>query len=215
MTAWRVEHLAGDVSAFHARPLGSDRSATFFSALAPTLVLGSSQRTESVDSDAAMRLGVDVARRRSGGGGVLLWPDEHVWLDLEIPAADALWNDDVVRASWWVGELWQAALAAYAPLATVHRGRMLPTPWSSAVCFAGVGPGELLIGDAKLVGISQRRTRAAARFQTVVHLRWRPDVVAALVANGPTTEGLAELVATCPASTADLTARLIEALNQL
>jgi lipoate-protein ligase A len=213
MPSWRIEHLAGDVSAFHARPLGDVRSATFFRTRAPTLVLGSSQRAESVDDEAARRLGVAVARRRSGGGGVLLWPDEQVWVDLEIPASDALWSDDVGRAMWWVGELWQNALAGFAPLATVHRGRLLRTPWSPDVCFAGVGPGELLLGNAKLVGISQRRTRDAARFQTMVHLRWRPDVAAALVANGPTVEALSSLVATCGAPAPDITTRLIAALN--
>lgn len=215
MPSWHVVHLAGNVSTFHARPLSGERSATFFRAQQPTLVLGSSQRADSVDDEATRRLGVEVARRRSGGGGVLLWPDEHVWLDLEIPRSDPLWNDDVGRAMWWVGELWQRALAELAPLATVHRGRLLPTPWSPDVCFAGVGPGELLLGDAKLVGISQRRTRGAARFQTMIHLRWRPDVVAALVANGPAVEALAPLVATCPAPAADITARLTAALNHL
>ncbi len=160
-------------------------------------------------------MGVKVVRRRSGGGGVLLWPDEQVWLDLEVPVADALWIDDVGRSMWWVGELWLAALAGIAPLAMVHRGRLLRTPWSSDVCFAGVGPGELMVGDAKLVGISQRRTRDAARFQTLVHLRWRPDAVAALVADGPTVEALAPLVATCPAPAADITTGLIAALNHL
>jgi lipoate-protein ligase A len=213
--SWRVEHLADDVGVFHARPLGAQRSATFFMAQTPTLVLGSSQRAESVDTAVAKRLGIDVARRRSGGGGVLLWPGEHVWLDLEIPASDALWDDDVGRAMWWVGELWQTALSAFAPLATVHRGRLQRTPWSADVCFAGAGPGELLLGQAKLVGISQRRTRSAARFQTMVHLRWRPDVVAALVADSPAVEALAPLVATCAASAEEITARLIEGLSRL
>ena len=215
MPSWHVEHLAGDVSAFHARPLSKERSATFFRTEAPTLVLGSSQPVESVDHEAARRLGVAVARRRSGGGGVLLWPGEQVWLDLEVPASDSLWSDDVGRAMWWVGDLWQSALAAFVSRAAVHRGRLLSTPWSPDVCFAGVGPGEVLVGDAKLVGISQRRTREAARFQTMVHLRWRPDVVAALVADGPTVEALAPLVATCPSPAADITAALAAALHRL
>ena len=216
---WPTEHRAGDVGAFHARPLGEHRSATFFDVRFPTLVLGSSQRAESVDIEAAGRHGVDIARRRSGGGGVLLWPGEHLWLDLEIPASDSLWSDDIGRAMWWVGEVWQQALTSLAPDATVHRGGLQRTKWSAAVCFAGVGPGEVLVGSAKLVGISQRRTRHAARFQTMVHLHWRPDVNAALVAgppaSRPATDDLAPLVATCP-STADLiTNQLITALNQL
>ncbi len=216
MPDWRIEHLADDdVGAFHARPLGDQRSATFFQVRSPTLVAGSSQRDESIDADAAARLGIDVVRRRSGGGGVLLLPGEHVWLDLEIPASDALWNDDVGRATWWVGELWRAALAPFAPLATVHTGRMQRTRWSEDICFAGVGPGEVLVGDAKLVGISQRRTRLAARFQTMVHLRWRPEEVVALVAVTPPAEAVAPLVATCSASVDEVKSRLLQELHHL
>ena len=219
MRTWSTEHRAGDVGEFHARPLGDQRSATFFEVRFPTLVLGSSQSAESVDIEAAGRHGVDIARRRSGGGGVLLWPGEHLWLDLEIPASDELWSDDVGRAMWWVGDLWQMALTPFVPETTVHRGRLQRTQWSSAVCFAGVGPGEVLVGGAKLVGVSQRRTRHAARFQTMVHGRWRPDVNAALVAGPPATrpatEDLAPLVATCTAPAETITSRLVEALNQL
>ena len=43
------------------------------------------------------------------------------------------------------------------------------------VCFAGVGTGEVSVGDRKLVGLSQRRTRTGARFQCLVHLAWEPD----------------------------------------
>ena len=152
-------------------------------------------------------------RRRSGGGGVLLWPDEHVWLDLEIPSSDVLWHDDIGRATWWVGDVWRAALASFASLATVHLGRMQRTRWSDDICFAGVGPGEVLVGDAKLVGISQRRTRLAARFQTMVHLRWRPDVVAELVAGAPPADVVGSLVATCEVPAEAIVSQLIAALT--
>jgi hypothetical protein len=46
---------------------------------------------------------------------------------------------------------------------------------SDVVCFAGLGPGEVTRYGAKVVGISQRRTRHAARFQCAVLARW--DVV--------------------------------------
>ena len=219
MLAWRIQHSSGDVGEFHARDLSSDeRVATFFRAESPALVLGSSQRDESVDVDAAARHGVSVVRRRSGGGGVLLWPHEFVWLDLEIPASDELWCDDIGRSMWWVGELWRTALSELEPLATVYQGRMMRTRWSADVCFAGTGPGEVLVGDAKLVGISQRRTRLAARFQTMVHLRWRPDVVASLVARRPSVEPpsvdeLAPLVKACVASDVDITALVTAALH--
>ncbi len=213
-TAWRIHAVAGDVGEFHARPLPDDgRVATFFRAQAPTLVLGSSQREESVDFDAAVRQGIDVVRRRSGGGGVLLWPDEFVWLDLEIPSTDELWCDDVGKAMWWVGALWRTALADLSPVSAVHRGRMVRSRWSSDVCFAGTGPGEVTVGESKLVGVSQRRTRSAARFQTMVHLRWRPDVVASLVAQSPSAQELAPLVRTCSASADDIRGRLTDVLR--
>jgi lipoate-protein ligase A len=216
MPSWQIEHLTGDVAEFHARALPADaRRATFFRAESATLVLGSSQRLESVDSHAAARQGIDVVRRRSGGGGVLLLPGEFVWFDLVIPATDPLWSDDIGRSMWWVGELWRAALATFEPLATVHRGPMLRTQWSPDVCFAGIGPGEVLRAGAKLVGISQRRTRQAARFQTMIHLRWRPDVVASLVAGSSSVTEFASLVATCSAAVDDITGELTAALTQL
>ncbi len=216
MPSWRIQHHAGDVGAFHARDIPVDhRTATFFRADSPTLVLGSSQRHESVDDEAARQLGVDVVRRRSGGGGVLLWPDEFVWLDLEIPAGDALWSNDIGHSMWWVGELWRAALADSEPRATVYQGRMQRTRWSSDVCFAGTGPGEVLVDSAKLVGISQRRTRQAARFQTMAHLRWRPEVVASLVADKPPLADLIPIVKTAAASADDIMAALTAALHRL
>ncbi len=52
---------------------------------------------------------------------------------------------------------------------------------SGRACFAGLGPGEVTIGGRKAVGISQRRTRAGARFQCVAYERWDPGPLAALL----------------------------------
>lgn len=145
----------------------------------------------------------------------MLWPDEFVWLDLEIPATDALWSNDIGHSMWWVGEFWRAALADSEPRAAVYRGRMQRTRWSADVCFAGTGPGEVMVGTAKLVGISQRRTREAARFQSMVHLRWRPEVVASLVADKPPIVDLVPVVRTAAASADHIVAGLTAALHQL
>jgi lipoate---protein ligase len=213
MPPWRVEHVVADAGAFHvAPPSATDRSATFVEVVAPTLVLGSSQSERTVCGDAAAAQGVSVVRRRSGGGGVLLLPGEFVWLDLVIPSGDPLWNDDIGRSMWWVGELWREALGDSAPRAIVHDGPLRRSRWSADVCFAGVGPGEVTIGEAKLVGISQRRTRDYARFQSMLHLQWRPDVVASLVAAGPTADELAPLVTTCAASASAVTTTVAAAL---
>lgn len=179
---WAIEHVHGDAGAFHAADPIARRSATFHTVSSPTLVLGSAQPDGDVDHRVAGALGVEVVRRRSGGGAVLLLPGEFVWLDLVIPAGDPLWLDDVGQAMVWVGDLWQRALATVDAAGEVHRGGLLATTWSRQVCFAGVGTGEVMAGPSKLVGISQRRTRTWARFQSMCHLQWRPEIAAALVA---------------------------------
>ena len=179
---WRLGYSHGDAGAFHSGDPAAQRSATFHTVDRPTLVLGSAQPDTDVDQRVAGALGVDVVRRRSGGGAVLLWPGEFVWLDLVLPAGDPLWLDDVGRAMEWVGDLWQSALADLGVAGQVHRGALVANDWSRQVCFAGTGTGEVLHGAAKLAGVSQRRTRSWARFQSMCHLRWRPEIVAALVA---------------------------------
>jgi lipoate-protein ligase A len=132
----------------------------------PALVLGSTQDDQIVDVAACERLGVDIVRRRSGGGAVLLDPGAVVWVDVILPAGAPGWADDVHAPMVWLGEHLAAAFeSAGLAGAVVHRGGLVSTEWSRLVCFDGVGPGELTVGDAKLVGISQRRTRSAARLQ--------------------------------------------------
>lgn len=125
-----------------------------------------------VARDAAAEAHVEVVRRRSGGGAVLLRPGASLWVDLVVPAGDVLWDDDVVRAATWVGRAWAAALDRQGVSASVHEGRLAAGPWGEVVCFAGVGPGEVLVDGRKVVGLSQRRTRGGARFQCVVEPTW-------------------------------------------
>ena len=141
----------------HARPLVGERTLTWCDVDGPSLVLGSAQRDEVVAGT-----GLDVVRRRSGGGAVLLVPGQAVWADVTIPAGDPLWETDVGRAFWWLGDVWAAALGSLGVDAVVHRGPLVKSRWSQQVCFAGLGSGEVTVGGRKVVGISQRRTRAAA-----------------------------------------------------
>jgi lipoate-protein ligase A len=146
-------------------------------------VLGSAQRDEVVDAAACAAAGVDVVRRRSGGGVVLLVPGESLWLDVVVPRDDPRWDDDVARAMWWLGEVWCEALGTLGVTgAEVHRGGLVHTPWSRLVCFDGIGSGEVVVGERKAVGISQRRTRDWLRLQSSVHLAWRPELLVSLLA---------------------------------
>jgi lipoate-protein ligase A len=159
-----------------------ERQARVLTVERPALVLGSGQRDSDVDLESAAAAGVDIARRRSGGGAVLVEPGAVIWVDLVIPAGDPLWQPDVGQATWWVGATWASALeAAVGIQAEVWRGGMQRSPWSARVCFAGLGPGEVCIDGKKTVGISQRRTRAAALFQTAALLRWDPGALLSLL----------------------------------
>lgn len=215
LTDWRVVRSLGDAGAFHASVPDSVRSATFHTVEHPTYVLGSAQDESTVDTRVAVALGAEVVRRRSGGGGVLLVPGEYVWLDLVIPAGDPLWSDDVAAAMRWAGAVWSAALATGGVAVELHAGPMVRSPWSPVVCFAGLGTGELTLpgGGAKVVGISQRRTKDWARVQTMCHLRWRPEWVAALMcAPRPAVSEVARWAAPVAMTAAQLEAALIAQL---
>ena len=170
-------------------PDGRHRLAEWYEVATSALVLGSAQRDDVVDAQACVTAGIDVVRRRSGGGVVLLVPGESLWLDVVVPRSDPLWHDDVAAAMWWLGDVWCEAFAACGIVgATVHRGALLHTPWSRLVCFDGTGAGEVLVGERKAVGISQRRTRDWLRLQSSVHLVWRPELLVSLLSPPAPTE---------------------------
>lgn len=152
----------------------------------PALVLGSTQKADSVDLGRLAAEAIDLARRRSGGGAVLLEPEGSAWVDVLVPRDDPRWVDDIGRSFAWLGEAWVAALADLGVGdARVHAGALECGRFGKQVCFAGIGPGEVTVDGRKLIGLSQRRTRAGARFQCVVHRVWHPGAYAALVGVEP------------------------------
>lgn len=166
----------------------------------PALVVGSAQSMDGIDVSYCSAHGVDVARRRSGGGAVFVHPDSTLWIDVVVPRGDQLWLDDVGRSMIWLGEAWVGALVEWGVSdLEVHRGALARNDWSSLICFAAVGTGEVVDAHGhKVVGISQRRTRDAARFQCVVNFAWDVDQLAAmmpaLAADRPRLAGLAAVV---------------------
>jgi lipoate---protein ligase len=172
-----------DVEQFRAEPR---RLAVARDVAGPTLVLGSTQPTDLVGRDAMRERGVQLARRRGGGGAVYLGPGEQLWLDAWIPRDDPLWMVDVSAAAEWVGAWWMEALAAIGPGPEqpgydVHAGRSVPGELGDLVCFAGRGPGEVFRGASKVVGLSQWRAREGALFSSCAYLRWDPVPMLALM----------------------------------
>jgi lipoate---protein ligase len=180
----RLIRERGSASEFHGRPLPEPirPEVWVFEVERPAVVLGSLQSLDMLDEAACAAAGVEIARRRSGGGVVLLEPGRIVWFDVIVPAPrlHAVGVGDDVRGSMiWLGEQVAAAAGELGiDHVDVHRG---PPVGARDICFAGIGPGEVVIDGRKLVGVSQRRTRAGSKFQCAVHMRWSPEELVPLL----------------------------------
>lgn len=199
--SWTREWRRGEAGALHARELPDPvvREVSVLSVRNRAVVLGSAQHLDDVDADAAAALRAEIVQRRGGGGAVWLAPGEQLWIDVVVPAGDALWESDVGRAFLWLGEVWEAALSDLGIRAMTHRRGLVRTLRSSSICFAGLGPGEVHVAGSKLVGMSQRRVRDASRFQCVVYQRFDPGPLVDLLVPDPHERPVAraELLATC------------------
>lgn len=185
---WPVAHLTGSAADFHQRDLPDPLVAElwWFDVQGPTVVLGSTQPDAVVDQSAAERGGVEVVRRRSGGGAVWLAPGAATWVDVLLPSSDHRWSVDVGRSAVWLGSIWAEVLAvAGVGDARVHEGPMVRGPRDGLVCFAGLAAGEVSVDGRKVVGIAQRRTRSGARLQCAVLHAWDADPLLAVLALTP------------------------------
>jgi lipoate-protein ligase A len=145
-------------------------------------VLGPSQTEDLVDTSRAEALGIEVCRRRSGGGIVLVDPATSVWIDIVVPAGRRGPTSEPTRLFRWVGGVWLRALRRLGVDGlAVHEGRLTDRDHARLLCFAGYGPGEVLQrtpgGPSKVVGLSQRRTRTAARVQGLLLTGWEPHLL--------------------------------------
>lgn len=155
-----------------AREPAPHRRLVFCEVTGKALVLGSTEPAEHADRAGVERLGAEIVRRASGGGAVFVAPRAQVWADAFVPADDPLLRDDVAESALWFGRAWAEAISRLSgrdvevtPPCRV-RGR-----WARWLCFSVLGPGEVSDGGVKLVGISQRRTRAGAWFHSMAPLR--------------------------------------------
>jgi len=172
---WQVHEWNGSARDFHNRDLPMSTALWFVRAQSPAIVLGSSQQENVIDVDGAHDVGFDVFKRRTGGGAVLV-DNTVLWVDVMLPREHPWWVDDVSASMLWLGQAWERVLSQFsAPQFVVHRGAMVRSVMSDAVCFVGRAPGEVCVNDKKIVGISQRRGREGARFQCAVYSHWSSD----------------------------------------
>ena len=153
-------------------------------------MIGSAQPASDFDARRLEVAGIELVRRRSGGGAVLVAPGAQVWLDVFVPNGDVLAEPDVARSFHWLGEVFAAALASVlGPSAeggeiAVNRGARQSTTWSRTLCYAGLGAGEVTVARRKVVGMSQRRERAGAWIHSMALLSDRGGALVELLA-GP------------------------------
>lgn len=147
-------------------PRDGRRRISWLRPVAPALILGSA----SPDPFGGIR--TDLVRRRSGGGLVWLDPETSAWVDVFVPAGDPLWHADISKAFHWLGRILATAFADVGLPASVHPGPYEAGPSDGLVCFASLGPGEVLVNGRKLIGISQRRSREGSRFQCIAYNRF-------------------------------------------
>ncbi len=173
-------------------------------AVAPAAItVGRAQRAQ-VDPGAAAREGLAVVPRLSGGGPVL-WDDDLIAIDIVIPAGHRLLPADVVSAYRWVGEAVASALGGLgipgARAVPPVEARAWPRGVAGAMCFGGLSPWEVVVGDRKVVGLSQVRRQAGGIIQVGVPMRLDAGRLARAV-GAPT--GAADDLAARTASLADL-----------
>lgn len=191
---WTVRSSSGSARRFHALdPDPTTGHEVWVHHLdRPAVVFGSTQVPGRFGGDGAMTDSTDtrieVCTRRSGGGLVVVRPDD-VWIDVVVPRRSALHSDDVGLAFRWFGQVWVEALRPIISDAGLDGPDLRlaePPPARRAsdrpfFCFADIGHGEVLHGDRKVVGISQRRTRTWTRLQSLLVVDWNPAEIDDLV----------------------------------
>jgi len=153
------------------------------------LVLGRAAGEPAADLDACARLGVEVVRRRSGGGPVL-WDGNLLGLDVWLPRGHRLAPDDVVETYRWLGEGLAAGLAELGaparvvPVAEARADRPGDDPAEVAAarsCFGALSPYEVVVDGRKVVGLAQVRRPSGALLQAGIALRFDARLLAELL----------------------------------
>ncbi len=175
-SAWRLRRFSGSAGELHELPMPerAGREVWEMRPSAAAVVLGSSQRLDLLNPS-TLNGGLEVVKRRSGGGVVFLHPGHLLWVDVILPGNDPLLLPDIGRSFEWLGRTWQRALGACGIDAEMHSGKPRLGAWGKLLCFAALSHGELRIGGAKILGLSQRRTLTCVRFQSGLLCRWEPE----------------------------------------
>ncbi|HEX2911947.1 MAG TPA: hypothetical protein VH186_14160 [Chloroflexia bacterium] len=156
----------------------------WYEANRPALILGAAQKPEIMDRAACRREGFEIYKRTSGGAAVLVGPN-FLSLDVALPPASLLANNDVTLAYRWFGECWIDTikrLGGEARLVTPEEAREARLALDGAssetklvklVCFGTLSSYEVVTLDGrKLVGLAQIKRRSGQLLQAGLHFEW-------------------------------------------
>ena len=158
------------------------------------LVLGFSQKHESLNPAIYENSPIPIYHRRAGGTAVLV--GSHLLsLDVMLPAGHPLIQSDIVESYRWFGEAWVAALerlgisTRIVPPDEAHAKRdLLKQPETKVyeslmhrACYGTLSPYEVAVGQRKVVGLDMIRRRSGTLLQAGVLLEWHTDTLAYLL----------------------------------
>ncbi len=158
------------------------------------LVLGFSQKHETLNQKALEQLHLPIYHRRAGGTAVLVGP-HLLSLDVVLPAGHPLILPDVVESYRWFGEAWVTALYTLGIQtrivlpAEAHTQRALRKQATTQAyeallhraCYGTLSSYEVVFGKRKVVGLDMIRRRTGTLLQAGVLLHWDTELLAQLL----------------------------------
>lgn len=152
-----AENMAWDEALLESAPRLGRPVLRFYGWAAPAATFGYSQRIAEVERLSPLR---PLIRRPTGGG---LVPHDADWTySVVVPAGDD-WYSLKAAASYQRMHEWIRAAFAEVALTTELSGSGRAAP--SGQCFVGAEQFDLLLGERKIAGAAQRRTRAGLLIQ--------------------------------------------------
>ena len=150
------------------------------------LVLGKSQRGRAfLDLNYLEEQNINLTVRQSGGGAVLVSPEDMLWVDIFIPQGSKFWIPDIAKASIGIGTIWHEALKRLDIECSLFEQKFTRSEASDLICFISRAAGELFVKNRKILGISQRRSKFGTRFQCALIINWKPEQMIAAFRSSP------------------------------
>jgi len=149
----------------------------------PAIILGAAQRPNEQQLARAVSQGVELVRRKSGGGAVMAGA-EMLSVSVFLPRHHPISTGSTVKAYHWIGELWQKVFTSYRLCTRLPNAEDIAQSKQQAerhsidwACYGAVAHGELLDQQGrKLLGVAQIRSRHGCVLTCGVYLyppNWR------------------------------------------